>query len=53
MPTSSVVVCSLALAVLGLGAASAAFAQGSPVTAFGSDSRGGVSDRVDILVPNS
>lgn len=34
MPTSSVAVRSLALAVLGLGAASAAFAQGSNVTAF-------------------
>ncbi|MBI3196784.1 MAG: hypothetical protein HYZ40_04590, partial [Rhodospirillales bacterium] len=34
MPTSSVAVRSLALAILGLGAASAAFAQGSNVTAF-------------------
>ena len=34
MPTSSVAVRSLALAVLGLGVASAAFAQGSNVTAF-------------------
>ena len=34
MPTSSVAVRSLALAVLSLGAASAAFAQGSNVTAF-------------------
>ena len=34
MPTSSVAVRSLALAVLGLGAASATFAQGSNVTAF-------------------
>jgi hypothetical protein len=53
MPTSSVAVCNLALAVLGLGAAAATFAQGSNVTAFGGDSRGGGSDRVDILVPNS
>lgn len=34
MPTSSVAARSLALAILGLGAASAAFAQGSNVTAF-------------------
>ncbi|MDP2333791.1 MAG: OmpA family protein [Reyranella sp.] len=34
MPTSSVAVRSITLAVLGLGAASAAFAQGSNVTAF-------------------
>jgi outer membrane protein OmpA-like peptidoglycan-associated protein len=34
MPRSSVAVLSIALAVLGLGAASAAFAQGSNVTAF-------------------